>query len=258
MCWKRHTFSLPGASETESRARHLYAIINLPKKYTKEEARKYLLEKYSEDDSPLKWTRPSITLDNLLPTLTNFIANNPTFASKIFEEHGSSKMFGERIGRGEVLIYFIFDDVELGGAKSSTDIIVDGKPFAEVKSARRVGDRFNSFMLGTDEILPSFNFVQSITKLMLELSAESKFVMPDNPMHVSKNLLDHLRELSPNEVKIAEEIYFERLFDTSIGNKPYLFFDQSTNLPVALNKLDRSKLEIERISSGMTRVSFKP
>jgi hypothetical protein len=251
-------FRLPGASETEPRARHLYAIINLSKKYTKEEARKYLIEKYSADNSPLNWTQPSISLNNLLPVLTTFIANNPSFASNIFEEHGSSKMFGERIGRGEVLIYFIFDDVELGGAKSSTDILVNGRPMVEVKSARRVGDRYNSFMLGTDEILPSFNFVQAITKVMMGLSAESKFVMPDNPMHVSKNLLDNLRELSPDDVKIAEQVYFEQLFKTSIGSKPYLIFDQATNLPIALTKLNRKKLEIERISSGMTRVSFKP
>jgi len=231
----------------------------LPKKYTKGEARQYLLDKYSPNDlSPLMWTCPFISLDNVLPTVTNFIANNPAFASKVFEEHGSSKFFGERIGRGEVLVYFIYDYIELGGASSSTDILVDGEPFAEVKSARRVGDSYSSFMLGTDEILPSFNFVQVITKLLIKLSKQKLLKMPDNPMHVSKNLLDHIRQLAPEQVAKAEDTYFNELFKTSIGSKPYLFFDQATNLPIAFTVLDRTKLEIERISSGLTRVLFKP
>ena len=38
------------------------------------------------------------------------------------------------LGPGEMLAWFIFDNITLGGKNSSVDLLVDGMPFAEMKA----------------------------------------------------------------------------------------------------------------------------
>ena len=228
----------------------------------KQQIRERLLRRFNKKDlSPLSLTSK---LDGTLivPTITNFIAAHPALSRKLFDCHGSVPHLGNRLGRGEVLFYFIFDDVELGGSSSSIDVyhVVDNEkiPFLEIKCATLEGDRYLNFFMGMDEVPSSLKFFYRILKMFEKNDKLGKMLLPTNFAHISKTKIEELKLVSPQMYKKAEEVYFADLLNGSIGKKPFLFFDQNTMLPIFHGLLSREQLKIERVSGGLTRLSFKP
>ena len=228
----------------------------------KQQIRERLLRRFNKKDAaPLQLTS---TINSLLvPTITNFIAAHPAFSRKLFDYHGNVPYLGNRLGRGEVLFYFIFDDAELGGSSSSIDVFKvnrDGekKPFLEIKCATREGDRYLNFFMGIDEVPSSLKFFYRILKIFEKNDRLGKMLLPTNFAHISKSKLEEMKLTSPGLYKKAEDAYFTDLINGPVGQKVYLIYDQTTMLPVHHGLLDREQLKVERVSGGLTRLSFKP
>lgn len=83
-------------------------------------------------------------------------------------------------------------------------------------------------------------------------------LLPTNFAHISKTKLDELKIVSPHLYKKAEEAYFTDLMNGPIGKKVFVIYNQITMLPIHHGLLDREQLKIERVSGGLTRLSFKP
>lgn len=229
----------------------------------KKQIRDGLLKKFNKKNpAPLQLTRTIEDGSLIIPTITNFIAAHPAFSRKLFDYHGSVPHLGNRLGRGEVLFYFIFDDVELGGSSSSIDVykVVDGvkHPFLEIKSATPEGDHYLNFFLGMDEVQSSLKFFFRILKIFEKNDRLGKMMLPMNFAHISKTKFEELKLISPQLYKKAEESYFTDLMHSPIGSKVFLVFDQVTMIPVHHGLMVREQLKIERVSGGLTRLSFKP
>ena len=229
----------------------------------KQQIREWLLRKFNKKNpSPLQLTHKINGGNLIVPTITNFIAANPAFSRKLFDYHGNVPNLGNRLGRGEVLFYFIFDDIELGGSSSSIDVfkLVDNVkiPFLEIKSATREGDHYLNFFMGMDEVPSSLKFFYRILKMFEKNDRNGKMLLPTNFAHISKTKIDELRSVSPIMYRKAEEAYFTDLINGPIGKKNFLIFDQTTMIPVFYGLMKREQLKIERISGGLTRLSFKP
>ena len=227
---------------------------------TKQQIREQLLRKYNKRDlSPLALTG-DLRDDLIVPTITNFIAAHPAFARKLFDLHGNVPHLGNRLGRAEVLFYFLFNDVELGGSSSSIDVFKvtpDGKvPHLEIKCATREGDRYLNFLMGMDEVPASLRFFYRILKLFEKNDRAGKLLLPTNFAHISKGKLEELRSISPVAYRKAEEHYLTDLMNGPIGRKTFVMFDQATMLPIFHGVMNRTQLKIERISGGLTRLSF--
>jgi hypothetical protein len=199
----------------------------------------------------------------IVPTITNFVAAHPAFSRKLFDYHGNVPLLGNRLGRGEVLFYFIFDDAELGGSSSSIDVFKvdkDGrkKPFLEIKCATREGDRYLNFFMGMDEVPASLKFFYKILKIFEKNDRLGKMLLPINFAHISKTKLEEMKITSPSLYKKAEDAYFSDLMNGPIGQKVFLIFDQTTMLPIFHGRMNREQLKVERVSGGLTRLSFKP
>lgn len=206
----------------------------------------------------VKGFAPHLTSRTLLPGLTNFIASYPSLSRELFDLHGSVRPLGTRLGRGEVLVYFIFDDAELGGCSSKIDVLVNGEPHLEIKCAARSGKRYHSFFLGIDEVQPSLKLFYKLLKLYERNDKRGKLLLPANFANISKSKLTELQQVSPAAYARALNAYFDDLFETPIADRRYLFFDTATGLPVYHGKLSRKQLQLERVSGGLTRLSFKP
>ncbi len=193
----------------------------------------------------------------LIPDLINFIAAYPGFARKLFDLHGTIPPY-TRIGKGEVLTWFILENASLGGSSTSTDIFLSGIPAFEIKAATKEGDRFAHFMLGMDEIPASLKFFYRLLKLFEKNDKLGKIPLPLNFANIPKSKFDELKKVSPTLYQKAEEKYFDELLSGPVGKKLYLIFDQATNLPIFFGQLKRGQLQVERISGGLTRLSFKP
>ena len=230
---------------------------------TKQQIRDRLLRKFNKKNpSPLQLIGKIGDGSMIIPMITNFIAAHPAFSRKLFDYHGNVPHLGNRLGRGEILFYFIFDDIELGGSSSSIDVFkVDNgvrESFLEIKSATREGDRYLNFMLGMDEVSASLKFFYRILKMFEKNDRLGKMLLPTNFAHISKTKLEELKTVSPQLYKRAEEAYFADLINGPIGRKVFLIFDQVTMLPIYHGLMVREQLKIERVSGGLTRLSFKP
>lgn len=226
---------------------------------TKAAIRERLLKEHGTTLEPLEHVKPLLIDDDLLPTLANFIAAHPTFARRLFDVHGRVADLGCGIGRGEVLIYFLYDEVTLGGTTSSIDIHLSGVPFFEVKAAWNRGNGiWADFRLGTDEFTASHRLVYQVVELMLRQETKGNIIVPEHFGNIPKTVLDRLRKLAPKAIKQAEDDYFKKLFSGRVGSKKFLFFDTKTALPVYYGKLEREMLYLERFSAGQTKLLFNP
>lgn len=66
------------------------------------------------------------------------------------------------VGPGEFILYFVFDNIGIGGKNASIDIYIDGKEWAEAKAGGRSGTTMNNFKLGRDSD-------KSVTQIMKDL-----------------------------------------------------------------------------------------
>lgn len=67
------------------------------------------------------------------------------------------------IGPGEMVIYFIFNNIGLGGGNAPIDLYMNGEEYAEVKSVKLVGNKMTNFKIGSDSC-------PSVSSLMRYLS----------------------------------------------------------------------------------------
>jgi hypothetical protein len=194
----------------------------------------------------------------VLQDVVNFTASFPSLATALFSQHGTIPGIGTGIGKGELLLYFLYDDATLGGHSSTIDVFIAGVPCFEVKVARLVNDAWVDFRLGTDEFIAGHHLLGRVVGLALKLEEQGLFIMPENYGSFPKSMLDELRSLLPKEMAKIEQQYFDQLFLGKAGAKSFIFFDKQTQLPFFYGKLTRKLVEINRLSQGQSRLLFKP
>lgn len=221
----------------------------------KNEFREKLIKRAKIDKSPLDYCK-KFNDDSLVPDITNFVAAFPSFSRFLYNIHGHVPGLGSRLGKGEVLSYFIFDDIKLGGSSSTIDCFVNDEPAFEIKSATKEGEKYNNFMLGIDEVQASLKFFYRTLKQFEAGEKAGKILIPQRFINISKSKIDELKKISPKSYKNSEEKYFQDLLESPIGKKKFLIFDKETILPVFYGYFKRENLKLERISGGLVRLSY--
>ena len=225
-------------------------------KPTKSQIREKLLKQFNGNDlSPLSHCT-KFDDDRLVSIIMNFIAAFPAFSHKLYDHHGQILHLGSRLGRGEVLVYFIFDDIDLGGSSSSIDCFVNGNPVLEIKSAKKEGEKYVNFMLGIDEVPASLKYFYRTLKLFEKAEKAKKLLIPQSFVNIAKSKIEELKTVSPKSYKNSEEKYFEDLLNGPIGTKKFLILDRDIILPVFYGYFVRDNLKLERISGGLVRLSY--
>lgn len=194
--------------------------------------------------------------ESVVSAITNFIAAFPAFAHKLFDLHGHVPHLGSRLGRGEVLVYFIFDDIDLGGSSSSIDCFVNNEPVFEIKCAKKEGEKYTNFMLGIDEVQASLKYFYRTLKLFEKAEKQGKLLIPPSFANIGKTKIDELKVACPIAYKRSEERYFWDLLEGPIGQKKFLILDRVTMLPIFFGYFHRDNLKLERISGGLVRLSY--
>lgn len=73
------------------------------------------------------------TATNIMPKYNKFLADYPVIAKSI------DKIKPEGVGPGEFILYFLFDNVGIGGKNAPIDVYMDGKEWAEAKGGDPIG-----------------------------------------------------------------------------------------------------------------------
>lgn len=94
------------------------------------------------------------TLNNFQPHYNLFVERYPKQAKYISDRRPTG------VGPGEMVAWFLFDNVIIGGANSSCDLIIDNDNFAEMKAGRycKREHSLDDFKLSRDHD-PSVNFI---------------------------------------------------------------------------------------------------
>ncbi len=141
--------------------------------------------------------------------INKFVEEFPIFVKQIFN------LVFPGIGSGEVLLYFLCDEVCLSGFKSRIDIYVNEKPFCEVKTLNKLKNGgYNDFRFGTTTsefdkhlINELINFIShsenSFKKHKNKLEFNSKLIaeLRRNVYHSDEHNL-HIKILNENEIFI--------------------------------------------------------
>jgi hypothetical protein len=202
--------------------------------------------------------RSSLNLDELIQDIMNFTAAFPALGKVLFNSAGRIDGIGHGIGCGEMLIYFIYDDVTLGGTTSSIDIHQAGKPVLEIKCARKRGDTWQDFRLGSDEWMAGNKFLTGLIKLLTDLDNRSLLLLPENLGNIPRSIIEQVCLLEPIGYHNLEETYFTELLRGPMGGKQFLFFDTETRLPIYQGYITRKQLSFERFSGGLAKLQFRP
>lgn len=98
------------------------------------------------------------TVENFQRIYNTFVSAYPYTASVVNAQRS------EGIGSGELIAYFIFNNVTIGGKNAPCDAYTNGMPFAEFKSGRysSASNSMYDFKLGKDSSLSSEQIVKEL------------------------------------------------------------------------------------------------
>jgi len=95
---------------------------------------------------------------NLMAAYNSFVDAFPK------ESKAINRAKSDGVGPGELVLYFVFDNLGIGGKNSPIDVFMNGKPYAEVKAGRKNGpDAINNFKVTKDGD-------KAVTQLLKDLS----------------------------------------------------------------------------------------
>lgn len=99
------------------------------------------------------------------------------------------------LGPGEILLYFLCENLTLSGFKSQIDCMVNGKPFAEVKAALASGvpGVYYDFRFGVDASEPNHEFLFDVRNFVNHTDNPA---MLDNELEITRKKIAELRDIS--------------------------------------------------------------
>ena len=171
----------------------------------KTKIREELLNCYNHgNDEILKCIKKKCRAKYLVTELLEFKDKFPSFYNRVFKL-SSHKGLPSGLGHGELLIYFLYDDIELSGYKNSADLIKNGKKFLEVKTVKLTKEYYYDFRLGPEVRELSRIFIEELKKLkdkFKEYTGDSPDII--NWEEIPKRVLDYIDGFGDLNDKIIE------------------------------------------------------
>ena len=101
------------------------------------------------------------------------------------------------IGPGEILLYFLCDNLSLSGFKSQIDASVNGKPFVEVKAVRPSNkpNWYYDFRFGVDASEPNHQFLFEVRNFVNHTNNPA---LLENELEITRTKITELRKIVLN------------------------------------------------------------
>ena len=101
------------------------------------------------------------------------------------------------LGPGEILLYFLCDDLVLSGFKSQIDASINGIPFAEVKAVRPSNkpDWYYDFRFGVDASEPNHQFLAEVNNFVNHTNNPA---LLESELEITRTKITELRKISLN------------------------------------------------------------
>lgn len=197
-----------------------------------------------------KTIRGDITLPKLQKAIDALIKENRANFLKLFNfEPGG-------LGPGEVLLYFLCDDAQLGGAGSAgVDLVIGSKKY-EIKTANITGDKKYAYGFKLGATFPMADIENNALGLKRKAGLGSG-------SEINKKDIDAIRNKFPGEWEKIEAAFAKRAYDKYFKNHDILFMHagggkakpgNQRGKAIAIKKIRQKDIGLERYTSR----TFKP
>lgn len=229
----------------------------------KKQHRKQIIDKHwGGDERPLLSCKPKLDEKTFVDDVYQFWNEYPDLYQRLFHCR-DEKVLGHPIGKGEILLYFIFDDALLGGPTSPIDLLkhddqVGSVTFAEIKAAKRFSDgRMHSFRLGNEAAQASYVLTQGLHEILVR---KGKKFADDLGIVRHTDVKRSVMKLlwKDSDFQVLERKFYDELLRDVLGTHPVVFFDTDTGMIITFRRLQRRHLQLERISGGQARLIVSP
>lgn len=155
------------------------------------------------------------------------------------------------IGPGEVMLYFLIDDAQLGGGSSGgVDLIVGSKKY-EVKAVDVASGGYAvNFKLGG-----TFDTSDIISGLM-----ELKSRVGATGEGINKAALEQIKRKYPQELNILLNRFIDRSYDNYFKHHEVIFIQNTTRAIgniVGVKQVRKQDISLERVTSGVIKPMVK-
>ncbi len=213
----------------------------------KNDRRINLCKKYNKNNlSPIDDVVKTCNLSTMKSVVNKFVNKHENFCKTIYNIVGGDN-YPSGIGPGEIICDFIFDDITLGGRNSTTDLLKNKKPFAEVKAGKKISKPRDGapngciadFKFGTEGSTAYLKFIEDLKKF---INYYHSVFDPDNPK------IDKWSELSGTYFEI-----FKKLGDLSKHKGSY----PTSGIPLSLMKDGDISIEKQPPITNVNDKSFQ-
>ena len=129
-----------------------------------------------------------LDVPNLPAKINYFVESFPLESKKLLD------LSINGLGPGEILLYFLCDNLSLSGFKSHIDASVNGVPFAEVKAVLSAGPgRYCDFRFGVDASEPNHQFLFDVRNFVNHAGNPA---MLENELEITRTKISELRQIS--------------------------------------------------------------
>lgn len=128
---------------------------------------------------------------NIKDKINFFVESFPLESKKLLNVSPSG------LGPGEILLYFLCDDLVLSGFKSQIDASINGKPFAEVKAVRPSNkpDWYYDFRFGVDASEANHQFLSDVNNFVNHTNNPA---LLESELEITRTKISELRKISLN------------------------------------------------------------
>lgn len=158
------------------------------------------------------------------------------------------------VGPGEVTLFFLIDNAQLGGGSSAgVDVRIGAKGY-EVKAVKVSRDKIASdFKLGGT--VPLTDIIDELYKL------NTKLKLPGKKTEMSGSIMDSMREKAPSDFKAIETKFKEIAYQSYFKNHEVIFINNGSGQDLgnieAVKKISKAEIFIERVTSGTVKPKVK-
>ena len=150
------------------------------------------------------------------------------------------------IGPGEALLYFIYDEVVLGGGSKSGDVTIDKKEY-EVKSVlqRQSGELYDFRLGSTVPLADVIEKLHSISKSDKDVNASQ---------------IAELKKSMPKEMKKIEDQFAKLAYDFYFSKHDIIFFNNAGKNQgdvIAVKSVKAADIRINRVTAGTIKPIIK-
>jgi hypothetical protein len=168
------------------------------------------------------------------------------------------------VGPGELIAYFVFNDISIGGGQSNIDLFKNGEPFAEVKAGDPAHGGIQDFKLDTEHSKSSKRLLKSLDDFNTEYKKLTDEDLPgwNGASEANATALRHWRKVNlvdfggdDESVEDIADDWVASVKDAYVKNKNFMLVNRKTLRIHYFGQLGIEMMDLLRTTRGQPKAA---